>query len=101
MRVGQVTKEIVPKQGYTAADRLKLLQGAAGIYFFFIMYGRMQEDSKCLHPSHPLQNLGVVAAIKLSRFSRSSFPIGPRDPIEPEFWKADKNPKHVSKQNCL
>jgi UDP-galactose transporter B1 len=34
---------VVEKKAYTAADRLKLLQGAAGIYFFFIMYGRMQE----------------------------------------------------------
>jgi len=31
------------KKALTNEDRLKLLQGAAGIYFFFIMYGRMQE----------------------------------------------------------
>jgi len=28
---------------YTPAERLKLLQGAAGIYFFFIQYGKLQE----------------------------------------------------------
>merc|ERR1712137_1042958 len=27
----------------TTADRLKLLQGALGIYFFFINYGKLQE----------------------------------------------------------
>jgi len=31
------------KKEMTSADRIKLLQGAAGIYFFFIQYGRMQE----------------------------------------------------------
>merc|ERR1719502_931277 len=31
------------KKSYTAADRQKLLVGAAGIYFFFIQCGRMQE----------------------------------------------------------
>jgi len=35
--------DVVEKKAYTSADRIKLLQGAAGIYFFFIMYGRMQE----------------------------------------------------------
>lgn len=33
----------VMKAQYTAMERLKLLQGAIGIYFFFITYGRMQE----------------------------------------------------------
>lgn len=35
-------KEIEKKQ-LTSADRVKLLQGALGIYFFFIQYGRIQE----------------------------------------------------------
>lgn len=30
-------------QHLSAADRVKLLQGAAGIYFFFIQYGKLQE----------------------------------------------------------
>lgn len=35
--------EVEGRKAYTAAERIKLLQGAAGIYFFFIQYGRMQE----------------------------------------------------------
>jgi len=31
------------KTQYTTAQRLKLLQGAVGIYFFFITYGKLQE----------------------------------------------------------
>lgn len=31
------------REAYTMQERLKLIQGAAGIYFFFIQYGRMQE----------------------------------------------------------
>eukprot|EP00929_Paragymnodinium_shiwhaense_P015024 TRINITY_DN123026_c0_g1_i1.p1 TRINITY_DN123026_c0_g1~~TRINITY_DN123026_c0_g1_i1.p1 ORF type:complete len:331 (+),score=99.04 TRINITY_DN123026_c0_g1_i1:69-1061(+) len=35
---------VVPvKPGYTNEQRLKLLRGAAGIYFFFIQYGKLQE----------------------------------------------------------
>lgn len=40
--MGEKGKEIEKKQ-LTAADRIKLLQGALGIYFFFINYGRIQE----------------------------------------------------------
>jgi len=32
------------KKGLTAAQRLQMAQGAAGIYFFFIQYGKFQES---------------------------------------------------------
>lgn len=38
-----ISKEEEAPAGRTMAQRLKLLQGALGIYFFFIQYGRLQE----------------------------------------------------------
>jgi len=43
LKAGQTREAVVEKKSLTGTERIKLLQGAAGIYFFFIMYGRMQE----------------------------------------------------------